>query len=435
MSNQDNGQVSTLQRPISDDPETWKSYWKAQGCAWRTEPEINAERQKYLAERRAIVPDIEKGIYPFRDIKLSRADVEWLLVTHESGRGPVDWSDEKQREREGLDLRGTDLHGVDLSCLPLTCLRGGAYPKYEWLPVAYSLSDIAGVRLEDANLSKAHLEGANFIYAHLERSDLSQAYLEEADLRLAHLEKADLYAAHLEGSNFYRAHLEAVNLSGTYMTASTKLREITLGNKQLGFVLLSAIHWDDVDLSVVNWTQMHSLGNEYQAPRRRGDNSERKDTASRLLKYQEAVRANRRLAVALQSQGLNEEAARFAYRAQLCQRIVLRLQKKFGQYLFSLLLDLLAGYGYRPGRSVIWYLATILVFGLAYHFLGGLTLYPPDAFVFSVMSFHGRGFFPALSQETNLHNPLVMLAALEAIIGLLIEISFIATFTQRFFGR
>ena len=76
-----------------------------------------------------------------------------------------------------------------------------------------------------------------------------------------------------------------------------------------------------------------------------------------------------------------------------------------------------------------------LAFALAYHFLGGLSLYPPDAFVFSIMSFHGRGFFPALSQETNLHNPLVMLAALEAIIGLLIEISFIATFTQRFFGR
>lgn len=45
------------------------------------------------------------------------------------------------------------------------------------------------------------------------------------------------------------------------------------------------------------------------------------------------------------------------------------------------------------------------------------------------------GFFPSLSSETNLHNPLVMLAAAEAIVGLLIEISFIATFTQRFLGK
>lgn len=53
----------------------------------------------------------------------------------------------------------------------------------------------------------------------------------------------------------------------------------------------------------------------------------------------------------------------------------------------------------------------------------------------SLASFHGRGFFPSLSGETNLHNPLVVLAAIEAVVGLFIEISFIATFTQRFFGK
>ena len=82
MSGQNNGQVSTLQRPTTDDPNTWKAYWNAQGWSWRTEPEIDAERQKFLAKRRAIVPDIGKGIYPFKDIEpeLTRADIEWLLV-------------------------------------------------------------------------------------------------------------------------------------------------------------------------------------------------------------------------------------------------------------------------------------------------------------------------------------------------------------------
>lgn len=75
MSDQDNGQVSTLQCPSTDDPRAWRAYWKAQGWPWRTEPEIDAERQQYLAERRAIVPDVTQGIYPFRGIKLSRGDV------------------------------------------------------------------------------------------------------------------------------------------------------------------------------------------------------------------------------------------------------------------------------------------------------------------------------------------------------------------------
>src|SRR2546423_1645724 len=131
MSDQDNGQVSILQRPTTNDPEAWKEYWKAKGWPWRTEPEIDAERQKYLADRRAIVPDIEKGIYPFKDVKLSRTDIEWLLVTHENGRGPVDWSNESQRERWGLDLRGATLSQLNLHSLPLARLRGGLTSR-EW---------------------------------------------------------------------------------------------------------------------------------------------------------------------------------------------------------------------------------------------------------------------------------------------------------------
>ena len=71
------------------------------------------------------MPNIGQHVYPFKNISLSRADVEWLLATHENGRGPVDWSDERQRERKGLDLRGANLYGVNLSNLPLACMQGG----------------------------------------------------------------------------------------------------------------------------------------------------------------------------------------------------------------------------------------------------------------------------------------------------------------------
>jgi hypothetical protein len=81
------------------------------------------------------------------------------------------------------------------------------------------------------------------------------------------------------------------------------------------------------------------------------------------------------------------------------------------------------------------YLLMIIGFAAAYHFFGGLSFYPPDAFVYSLTSFHGRGFFPGLQNNHSLHDPLIVLAALEAVIGLIIEASFIATFTQRYFGR
>lgn len=156
------------QRPTTNDQDAWKSYWEAQGQFWRTESEIDAERQKYLAERRAIVPDIEQGIYPFKDIKLSRADIEWLLATHESGGiyGPVDWNDTSQRTRKGLDLRSVNLSGVDLSYLPLACMRG-----------SLSARERDALTKEQQNMAVVHLEGTNFYKTQLEGAKLAKAHL------------------------------------------------------------------------------------------------------------------------------------------------------------------------------------------------------------------------------------------------------------------
>jgi len=43
---------------------------------WRTESEIDIEYQGYLDQRLTIMPDIQQGVYPFMDIKLSRVDIE-----------------------------------------------------------------------------------------------------------------------------------------------------------------------------------------------------------------------------------------------------------------------------------------------------------------------------------------------------------------------
>jgi hypothetical protein len=65
-------------------------------------------------------------------------------------------------------------------------------------------------------------------------------------------------------------------------------------------------------------------------------------------------------------------------------------------------------------------------------------LHPPqhlqgyEAIALSMSSFHGRGFYwPTQSPG----DKVAILGAIEATIGLFIEITFIATFTQRFFAR
>src|SRR5947199_1382038 len=82
-------QLSHHLQSMPTSPEEWCIHWQEQNQPWRTEPEIPRERQQELNKCRAIVPNIEKGLYPFGGIRLSRADIEWLLATHEDGRGPV----------------------------------------------------------------------------------------------------------------------------------------------------------------------------------------------------------------------------------------------------------------------------------------------------------------------------------------------------------
>src|SRR6266536_2120395 len=156
--------VELPQHPLPTDREAWRVHWQAQGQPWRTEPEIDEKRQECLATRRTISPDIKQGIYPFKDIKLNRADVEWLLATNPGG--PVYPHNKSQRKYEGLDLRGANLCGVDLRKLPITFMRGGLNWD-EWLSATHEQREMAGIHLERADLSRTHLEEAYLNHAYL----------------------------------------------------------------------------------------------------------------------------------------------------------------------------------------------------------------------------------------------------------------------------
>ncbi len=430
-----------------DKQAAWHLYWEAQGQPWRTEPEIEEARQRYLVERRAIMPDLDEGIYPFKDIKLNRADVEWLLATHENGCGPLHWYDDIQNGRKGLDLRGADLRGADLRNLPLAHMLGGL----NWRERARTPErrNRAAIHMEGAILSGVHLEYTELYMAHFEKADLYMAHLEGSSLRKAHFEEAYLRHAFLgdisdarskqnQGDTLYTGValvLPAADIRAAFFDNKTDLENISLGNEPHGVVRVADTHWEGINLSVVDWSQIKRLGDEARARRALDDAGNKKSIDTSIDYYREAVRANRQLAVALQAQGLNEEAARFAYRAQRLQREVLFLQKKPAAFIFSIFLDLLAGYGYKPMRSLIAYLLVIVSFAFTYFILGhivGPVLSPLGSLVFSLTSFHGRGFFPGGIQ---LDDPLTVVSALEAVVGLTIEISFIATFTQRFFGK
>jgi hypothetical protein len=230
--------------------------------------------------------------------------------------------------------------------------------------------------------------------------------------------------------------LQPAHLWSVFFDSATDLTNAILGDEKFGFVSVANVHWGEANLSSVRWQQVQMLGDERVARDHRFSTGELKSKAKQLEDFEAAVRANRQLAIALRGQGMNVDADRFSYRAQVCERQVLRRQGHYGRALGSWFLDLISGYGYKPIRSVITYLLVIFSFAAAYYLLGNNVSPALDvhgAIVFSLTSFHGRGFAPGGSLSPD--NLLTTLAAFDAVIGLLIEITFIATFTQRFFAR
>jgi len=331
-------------------------------------------------------------------------------------QGTLDaWDAETDHGERTGPFAGVELTGADVYWLVERVRRLGLLGVVGPVPDAH---------LEGANLSDVHLERANLSEAHLEGADLTRVYLEGADLTRVNLEGADLYRAHLEEVDLYQAHLEGTDLRRAGLNSKTNLTRAVLDV----YTSLRDIHWSgvgSVDLTQITWTPVLRLGDE--SVLKRDDKAD---------DYEAAVRAYRQLAAQLRAQGMSEVADRFSYRAQVVQRRVLRKRRRWGRWFGTWLLDLISGHGYKPMRSVFTYALVVLGFASVYYLLGNSVhpaLAPLDALIFSVTSFHGRGFTPG--ELVTLHNPLTVLAAGEAIVGLLIEITFIATFTQRFFAR
>jgi uncharacterized protein YjbI with pentapeptide repeats len=317
---------------------------------------------------------------------------------------------------------GAHLEGANLGFAHMegAALRGAYLERAKLESAHLEKVFLTHARMNGAALQDAHLSNADLSGCHLEGADLTRAYLREANLSGCHLEGASLWGANLEEARLFGVHLEGAILRRAWLDSKTILNSAVLDRRtQLGDIQWGSV--GSVNLSSIDWSHVPRLGDEkFTSPDR---------------PFESRVRANRQVAAQLRAQGMAEVADRFAYRANVCQRAVLLSRWHFPQYLGSLFLDLISGYGYRPVRSLIAYVLVILGFAVTYFALGGANGEPlpwNEAIVISMTAFHGRGFFQTAFQPGDLQ---AAVAAVEAFIGLLIEIVLIATFTQRFFAR
>ncbi len=379
------------------------------------------ERQAEL--RAACAANSSAGRAPYERVRIhSRGEVEWIMAEH-------GWSGQESEYIVKYELipQGRTVECVNLS--------GAWMAEIDLSGMVLRRANLTGANLVRANLHAidlvdSDLSGADLGYADLSGANLIWANLSGAHLREANLADARLVFATLHGAGFARCNLRGAVLTHARMDAATLLGDVQLDAR----TRLRDIAWNGASLTQIDWSQTPRLGDEIQeqfVPAEHG-----RQSAIMPRRWEAAARTYQQLAVVLREQGVSDAAARFAYRSQALQRRVLRQQRHYLRAGGSWLLDFISGYGYKPMRSFITYLLVIVAFAALYFILResvSPALSPVDALIFSVTSFHGRGFAPG--EAVSLHNPLTILAAGEAVLGLLIEITFIATFTQRFFAR
>jgi uncharacterized protein YjbI with pentapeptide repeats len=440
---------------------------------------VDAERESFLLNCLSVEADLSQRLFPFKGVRLERRDIEWLIAFQQGTVSQTEVPGSPRQASGFVDLRGADLRDVDLSRLNLKGMLGGLSDRERFaasqdIEEAASVdlrgatlfltdldgAQLAGARLDEAYMASARLQGACLASANLTRADLRSAHLEDvmiegaildgADLTRIHLERADIRGAsfrnadlkfallmeadlrevHFESADLTRTHLEGADLRLSFFDIATTLDRVYFCDKVHGCARLADVHWGDANMALIDWTSIKTLtGKKGEVVHRQSavtyTAADRRKTT--LHDYEEAVRTNRQLAVQLQGQGLNEDAARFSQAAYAVRRRIYLVKRRFLRYLLSALIALLAGYGYAPLRTIAWYIGVISLCALVYAKLGS-----PDPIVESITAFHGRGFFEEVYAPDSLQ---YRIAAAEAVIGLVIEVSFIATFTQRFFGR
>jgi hypothetical protein len=298
---------------------------------------------------------------------------------------------------------------------------------------------IVGLNLSDADMGYASLRRARLPLADLRRAALRRAWLIGADLRGADLRGADLRGAHLTNAN----------LMGARFSRETLLSGATLGGAILvdvdwGGVSFSGLDWDhylDGDTGTDRWCQAeieshqtayHGIWSAYiEAIALDWMLRKQQDLPSLPKDQPEASELARRtyaqLSPEFSQRGMTDLSEKSSY---LAKQQASRTLRPWSRRLGHRALGYLCGWGYRPGRTVLWWVLINLLFTGIYVFeVHAYVHHPIEALALSITSFHGRGL--AVEPSSN-GTTIVVLSAIEAVVGLVIEAAFVATFVRRF---
>jgi hypothetical protein len=205
--------------------------------------------------------------------------------------------------------------------------------------------------LKNACLSQADLSGTHFFDSALDGADLIGADLSECDFAHCSLKGADLTKARLAHARLWNAALSGANLTEADLSGTD------LWNANLFDVKL----WHTSFAGTKSMTRM-----SFSGASRVFDNPRINELG--VLSAEESYRDLKQYFI---NNGMYNDASWASFKEKTMERLVFK-KKGDWNYLPSLVMNILCGYGEKPYRIILAALSTILLFALLYFSFGAV---------------------------------------------------------------
>ena len=341
---------------------------------------------------------------------------EKVLELLEKHKDDKDLTKEKDYIKLGWDWSKADLRGWNLEGLELSNYEN----KAKLQNTNFTRANLQNIKLGKANLEKAYFGGANLKNAFLKGCILKGAYLRGAILENTRLDKACLQDSDLTGANLQNTKLWNSNLQGADLKR-TNLRDAEFNEKTvLHNVNLFQCRFDNSTLKYA-YEQL-----------------DKKVIHEREQKYSEAKNIYVVLKNYFRQEGMYDISGEYYYREKLMETKCNLKDKKYFKWISNMFLNLVAGYGERPLRVLIWWAGIILGYSFIYYFYNGIYIrivnninsYNPkflEALYFSIVTFTTLGFGD-LAPKPGFFQ---LFASFEALLGAIFMAMFIFVFARK----